>query len=162
MMITLGRILHFQVIYLRVGGEWNRLRIVSKERLQYNMLAESAVVVVVLLMLVCSLFNLTVSAVTYCSHGLFIMNMKAFGTGAPTLLLLSHALNDQLYFICCQRYDLAVFLNIISILFCLKCINFYAILKLLRHNNAYEKKRINAACLCQAMKHKCKLSQYET
>lgn len=61
-----------------------------------------AVVVVhtlLLRMLACSLFNFTVSAATNCSHGLFIMNMKSFRTArAPTLLLLSHAPSDQLYF----------------------------------------------------------------
>jgi len=55
--------------------------------------------ILLLLMLACSLFNFTVSAATNCSHGLFIMNMKAFRTArAPTLLFLSHALSDQLYF----------------------------------------------------------------
>jgi len=62
-----------------------------------------------LLMLVCTLFSFTVSIATNCRHGLFMMNMKAFRiASAPTLLLLSHTLSDQLYFICCQRNDLAV------------------------------------------------------
>lgn len=105
---------HFQNAYLRTRGEWKKLRTVSKGRCSVMMLnlqillnfgRKCCMVVVWLfilyccIMLACSLFNFTVSAATNCSRGLFIMNMKSFRTArAPTLLLLSHALSNQLYF----------------------------------------------------------------